>query len=380
MDPNLRTNRSHFSLSASPLTYIGIGLIAVLVFIWYRELPAGVRADIMRVLPSMLLTLLIGLGLWSLWVSRERSLRVEAVESERDQIFSLSLDILCVLTMDGRFRRTNPAFLNVLGQRPDQLLEKAFTEIVHPDDMHLVLGIFKSLALGRQASFEIRCRCGDGSYNWLSWSANPIPHEGLIYAAAHDISARRNAEDALRAETAFRKAMEESVSAGLQAIDLKGRIIYVNRAFCEMVDRRAQDLIGTEPPFPYWHVSELDLQWHNLALCLSGKTPRDGFDARVLRRDGSEITVRTQVSPLVEQSRCADRLDDGDDRHHRIATRACRTRSRARTLHGRARWPRRSGVRNRRADGRSAVRQPRIPQRRRRRPRAFRPPVAGAAP
>ncbi|MFA9441441.1 PAS domain S-box protein [Uliginosibacterium sp. sgz301328] len=299
MDPNLRTNRSHFSLSASPLTYIGIGLIGVLVFIWYHELPAGVRADIMRVLPSMLLTLLVGVGVWSLWVSRERSLRVEAVESERDQIFSLSLDILCVLTMDGRFRRTNPAFLNVLGQRPDQLLEKAFTEIVHPDDMHLVLGIFKSLALGRQASFEIRCRCGDGTYNWLSWSANPIPHEGLIYAAAHDISARRNAEDALRAETAFRKAMEESVSAGLQAIDLKGRIIYVNRAFCEMVDRRAQDLIGTEPPFPYWHASELDLQWHNLALCLSGKTPRDGFDARVLRRDESEITVRMQVSPLV---------------------------------------------------------------------------------
>ncbi|MFT4171625.1 MAG: PAS domain S-box protein [Rhodocyclaceae bacterium] len=300
MDPNLRTTRSHYTISASPLTYIGIGLIIVLAVIWYQELPSAIRSDIARILPTVLLLGVIGFAVWSLWVSRERSLRVEAIEGERDQIFSLSLDILCVLTMDGRFRRTNPAFLNVLGQRPDHLLEKAFTEIVHPDDIHMVLGIFKSLALGRQSSFEIRCRCGDGTYNWLSWSANPIPHEGLIYAVAHDISARRSAEDAVRAETAFRKAMEESVSTGLQAIDLKGRIIYANRAFCEMVDRRAEDLVGTEPPFPYWHANELDLQWHNLALCLSGKTPREGFDNRILRRDGSEISVRMQVSPLVD--------------------------------------------------------------------------------
>ena len=81
-------------------------------------------------------------------------------------------------------------------------------------------------------------------------------------------------EDALRVETAFRKAMEESVSTGLRAIDLRGRTIYVNHAFCEMTGRTAEELIGSEPPFVYWPENEFTSNWQNLALCLSGKAPQ----------------------------------------------------------------------------------------------------------
>ncbi|HEX5127647.1 MAG TPA: ATP-binding protein, partial [Rhodocyclaceae bacterium] len=107
-------------------------------------------------------------------------------------------------------------------------------------------------------------------------------------------------EDALRAETVFRKAMEESVSTGLRAIDLKGRIIYVNRAFCQLVDRRAEDLVGSEPPFLYWKKDALTEHWRNLALCLSGKAPKEGFDTIVQRRDGTIIDVHLQISPLID--------------------------------------------------------------------------------
>lgn len=284
----------------APFGLITLVLASATVLIWFADLPPDARSAVIGALPLTLLLLFGCFLTWTLFASRERRLREEAMEYERDQIFSLSLDVLCVMTTDGHFRRTNPAFLNILGQRPDNLIEKSFTDIIHPDDMHLVLNEFKALALGRQRNFEVRCRCGDGTYKWLSWSANPTVQEETIYAVAHDISARKQVEDALRAETAFRKAMEESVSTGLQAIDMRGRIIYVNRAFCEMVALQPEALIGAEPPFRYWHDKYLQQHWQELALCLSGKAPKDGVYSHAQQPDGTSLDIQMQISPLVD--------------------------------------------------------------------------------
>jgi two-component system sensor histidine kinase DctS len=63
---------------------------------------------------------------------------------------------------------------------------------------------------------------------------------------------RQAAEQALSSEHAFRKAMEDSLKTGMRARDLKGRITYVNPAFCRMVGWSADELVGMQPPMPYW--------------------------------------------------------------------------------------------------------------------------------
>ena len=97
---------------------------------------------------------------------------------------------------------------------------RALLDIVHSDDIPETLEQMRQLAAGRPASFENRCRCADGTFKWLAWSINPVLEEELVYAVAHDITGRKATEDALRAESAFRKAMEESVITGMRAIDL----------------------------------------------------------------------------------------------------------------------------------------------------------------
>jgi PAS domain-containing protein len=42
------------------------------------------------------------------------------------------------------------------------------------------------------------------------------------------------AQQALIAETNFRRAMENSMLTGMRALDMHGRITYVNAAFCQM--------------------------------------------------------------------------------------------------------------------------------------------------
>ncbi len=251
-------------------------------------------------LPVMIIVGLSVFVLWSLWSLRTHVLRRVQVERERDRLFNLSLDMLCVVGLDGRFRRCNPAFERILGYPPDELGGRALLDLVHAEDVATTLDQLRLLEGGEAVSFENRCRCADNSYKWLVWSINPVREEKLVYAVAHDITGRKSAEDALRAESAFRKAMEESVLTGLRAIDLSGRIIYVNSAFCRMVGFSQDELVGAQPPFPYWPNEDLDNCMRNLELTLAGRAPSGGFEMRIRRKNGERLDARFYLSPLID--------------------------------------------------------------------------------
>ena len=61
---------------------------------------------------------------------------------------------------------------------------------------------------------------------------------------------RAQAQAALVAETNFRRAMENSMATGMRAMDLQGRITYVNAAFCQMTGWSEAELVGRTPPYP----------------------------------------------------------------------------------------------------------------------------------
>ncbi len=257
-------------------------------------------------LPGALpVTLIVGLSVlvfWSLWALRSHMGKRARVERERDQLFNVSLDMLCTLTMNGCYRRINPAFERVLGHSHQHLAQYPLRDLVHPDDDAEVQRALAQLASGEACTFEARLRCADGRYKWLVWNANPVPSDQVIYAVAHDITDRKATEEAWRAESAFRRAMEESVRTGLRATDLNGRIIYVNPAFCNMVGFARDELIGLTAPFPYWPDDTAGENVRQLELALVGDTPMDGQEVRLRRKDARMIDVRLMLSPLIDGS------------------------------------------------------------------------------
>ncbi len=258
--------------------------------------------DIPRALPVALIVGLSVFVLWSLWLLRGHMERRVRVEKERDRLFNLSLDILSIVNADGSFRRCNPAFERLLGYPAAGMPGRTLLELVHEEDVAATVEQLRLLSAGKPVSFENRVRCADGSYKWLVWSVNPVPEEQLFYAVAHDITGRKDAEEALRAESAFRRAMEESVITGLRAIDMDGRITYVNPAFCRLVGLSAEELVGVEPPFPYWPQESMETCQINLDRTLHGEAPPSGFEMRIVRRNGERIDARFYLSPLIDGS------------------------------------------------------------------------------
>lgn len=109
---------------------------------------------------------------------------------------------------------------------------------------------------------------------------------------------RVRTEMALEAETIFRRAMENSMSTGMRVLDMQGRMIYVNPAFCRLIGWDETDLIGTSLPFPYWIPGRHQEHMRTMETLLAGKTPNSGLELEVQRRDGSRFTARMYVSPL----------------------------------------------------------------------------------
>lgn len=111
---------------------------------------------------------------------------------------------------------------------------------------------------------------------------------------------RVNAEQALRGETLFRKAMEDSLLTGLRARDLGGRITYANPAFCNMVGYTAEELIGMHPPMPYWHPDHIESLQKTHDMILSGQGSRAGIEVRFIRRDGDPFDALIFEAPLID--------------------------------------------------------------------------------
>jgi len=111
---------------------------------------------------------------------------------------------------------------------------------------------------------------------------------------------RMHAQQALMTETNFRRAMENSMPTGMRAMDLQGRITYINAAFCQMSGWSENEIVGRTAPYPYWPEADRDNLAARLDDELSGRTPAAGFQVRVKRRNNSLFDARLYVSPLVD--------------------------------------------------------------------------------
>lgn len=121
-----------------------------------------------------------------------------------------------------------------------------------------------------------------------------------LWAQRQHLKRRLDAEQALSNEYAFRKAMEDSLFTGLRARDLKGRIIYVNPAFCRMTGFAADELVGLKPPMPYWAPEEYDSTLSAHQKVLAGMAPREGVEVRLQRKNGERFDALIYEAPLID--------------------------------------------------------------------------------
>jgi PAS domain S-box len=122
----------------------------------------------------------------------------------------------------------------------------------------------------------------------------------MLLGAWRHMRRRTQIQNALIQETNFRRAMENSMLTGMRAMDLQGRITYVNPAFCAMTGFSEAELIDRRPPYPHWPPDRLEENARLLRQELQGRSPAGGVEVKVMRKDGQMFDARMYVSPLID--------------------------------------------------------------------------------
>ncbi|HJS73236.1 MAG TPA: response regulator, partial [Vicinamibacteria bacterium] len=174
-----------------------------------------------------------------LFVERKRA------EEERDRFFTLSLDMLGIANRAGYFVRVNPAWRTALGYSEEEVLARPWVELLHPDDQERTLAEARRVLEGVETlTFENRVRGKDGVYRWLHWVARAAPEDGLIYAAARDVSDRKRDEESLRQHAremeSARQAVEEHAAGLAQLV----KELQIAKAQAEEATRAKGDFLA----------------------------------------------------------------------------------------------------------------------------------------
>jgi PAS domain S-box-containing protein len=209
-----------------------------------------------------------------------------------------SLEGLLRVTLPGGF--TARYSLTVVDEANHEVFSNSS---VRPTDRQISGAISLDLP-GNRLGLNIVAYRGGGA--WLPYLPAALILVLTMIATATLLQLRRYArrraetEDQLRAAYAFRQAMSQSLVTGLRAIDLEGRITFVNAAFCRMTGFDEGELVGVAPPYPYWPPEEFDKLQRNIDQALGGQAPPAGFEMRIMRKNGERFDVRLYFSPLID--------------------------------------------------------------------------------
>ncbi len=174
-----------------------------------------------------------------------RVIERQRAREEIDRFFAYSFDMLAIAGFDGYLKRANKAFLRTLGFTARELLGMPYEKLVHPDDWPAVLTELQRLATGAATkSFEVRMLCKDGSQRWIEWDAVPLPARQVIYAYGRDITAAKQAQEALRKSADELRDLYNNAPCGYHSVDANGTFVQMNDTELEWLGYKRSEVIG----------------------------------------------------------------------------------------------------------------------------------------
>jgi diguanylate cyclase (GGDEF)-like protein/PAS domain S-box-containing protein len=218
-------------------------------------------------------------------------------------------DFLYMLNLDGFFEYISPSVKSVLGYRQDELLNRHYSDFMHPDEHVACADIFARLFREphRETGIEYRYHHADGTWHWhASNTASLLDDHGTIIGVVgvdRDITQQRKAQEDLRISENRYKVLAETARDVVWTMSLDGAITYVSPAVevvrgltPEEAIRQSLDEILT----PSSQVLSIDYFMGLHADILSGQTPRQ-FRGQMeyYRKDGTIHWADVIATPVL---------------------------------------------------------------------------------
>lgn len=251
--------------------------------------------------------------------AREHLREQEKASLERDVFFELSAVPFFVMANDGYFSRLNPAWSKLFGWHLNELYERPYLDLIHPEDLQGFKAELERVREDQESvAINARFRARDGSHHWLEWDIQRGESHTLL-GVVRDISERVHSAHAVqRAQEEMEKQVRQrtqqlqtekelahvtlmSIGEALITTDIQGRVTSMNPVAERLTGRSASESLNQA-------IDEI-LELRNedtgerleepvsTALAQS-KTVAVPEPALLVRKDGESVHVDASVSPV----------------------------------------------------------------------------------
>ena len=166
--------------------------------------------------------------------------RLQEIAALHNLVTENSRDIILLADFNGRPRYISPAVFELTGWRPNETMERAFSDVAHPDDLPKVEALVGRLREGTEAEMiEYRIRRRSGGYIWVEGSFRIIldSRTGVrsgILQVIRNINDRKRAEQAREFQSSVMRAIHEVTLDGILVVDNQKNIASLNKRFSEI--------------------------------------------------------------------------------------------------------------------------------------------------
>ena len=215
----------------------------------------------------------------------------ESEQSYRNQFAHNSAVMLLINPSDGAILDANAAALSFYGYPRERLLAMRITDINTRPPAE-VRQIMASVSPDRGMRFEFQHHLVDGSVREVEVSASSIQFGGrqILHSIVHDITARKQSENALRASEALQRILLANLPVGVIIVDPVTRVIeQANEHVVTLFGASVDHLVGRR-----CHALLCPANEGACPVCDLGKIV-DNSDREMLRADGSRLPILKTV-------------------------------------------------------------------------------------
>ncbi len=210
-------------------------------------------------------------------------------------------------------RYMNPQFTALLGYSQNELLQRSFLELIHPDDRRLVADRSAARQRGEDvvSRYEMRLLTRTGETRWVDFSGCLVEFGGQpsVLGVALDITELKQTQNDLR------RFFNQPLNL-MAVVQLDGTVLKVNRACEEVLEHTSDDIVG-QSYLKFIHPDDHERSLVELGRLASGESTVN-FELQMTTSTGAIRNVVWSAVPDLPNDRFfANGLNITDRHQHR---------------------------------------------------------------
>lgn len=211
---------------------------------------------------------------------------------------------IALTDMEGRFEITNEVYQDLLGYSEEEMRQITFLEVTAPEFREPNWRMVGEILDGKRHQFDIekQYRRKDGNLVWVRNNVLVVPgadgRPRHIMAVVDNISARKRAEESLRASEERWRSVFDNTAVGIALVDSAENYVATNSAYQKMLGYSEKELQKLSYEI-VTHEEDVEISRTLFRQLVEEQYQQLHVEKRCRRKDGTVVWTKTSVSRVL---------------------------------------------------------------------------------